>query len=592
VERSLTEIVNNYHKASDLKSLIKAAKSFSNLKNNEPDIPREYTKCNIWVLSNYSTQFIAASLPLALADKNIWANVQEAGYNEWEAVLFNTQHEATSSQTDLILLLLSSFELAFRRGSSPEALAKRIAEPILSGASKCVGRLIVALPEPLPEEHSSSSWAYKWRHNLVDSLKALLAETDVLFVDISPLIRKVGSKKWYAERYYINAKIPFNPNNTHFLVEYLSRFIRSTIAISCKLLITDLDDTLWAGTVGEEGWDNIDLDANGTGLSYLRLQRFLQGLKDSGVLLAIASKNELQNAMEVFQKRSEMILKASDFSALEINWKPKSEGIKNILRQMNLSTSGVVFIDDNPRERFEVKTAFPEIIVPELPAEHSDWIGALIDVGIFEGGISTEEGERRSEFYKEEGARQKGLKSAASLDTYLQNLEMTLFPLPIEKNYERVIELINKTNQFNVATRRHGRSEVAEMLNSGAMGICFKLKDRFGNYGIISVFLAVPCKKNCLRIDTWVMSCRAMGRTVESAILFYVLTKCKEEGVEKLIGEYIPTARNKPISSLYPSFSFKHIREVDNRVFSELDIITGLQTVKNPFVNIIYRAAS
>lgn len=578
----------HFNNVTDLPSLQKAISLFSTFRKENTAAPGGFSSCHIWILSNYSTQFVAGALPAALADKAIWGEVQETPFNQWEGVLYDKKHPAFQAGTDMVLLLLSSVELAFRGETDPKQVADRIVSAIRFQSVSSTAKLVLTLPEPLPEETSSISWAYEWRQHVIGHLKSGLADTDVLLLDIEPLIRSVGTAKWYADRFYITSKIPCHPNCLPALVTYLANVVRSLLVSPCKLIITDLDDTLWGKAVGDEGYDQVDLDAAGDGLSYLRLQRLLKSLHDRGVLLAIASRNDRETALSVFKKRPEMILRESDFSAIEINWDRKSHGIQKILGDLNLSTAGVLFLDDNPKERLEVLNAFPNLIVPELPENPIQRVPFLIASGWLEVIPSTREDKNRAKYYQEEKQREAVRQEVSGdPDAYLKQLEMTLSPLPIKENMDRVVELINKTNQFNLTTRRHGRGEISQIMEKRGMGFCFRLKDRFGDYGIISVILICPTPlADTFQIESWVMSCRAMGRTVEQVVLRFVLQKCNEHGIKKLIGEYIPTEKNKPVAELLSNLGFINERKEGQSTLSEILIAEGLNSVDKSYVTL------
>lgn len=546
----------------------------------------ELLMCKIWITSNFSTQFLTAALRPALAIRNILAEVNESGYNQWESVLHDPQHPIFQMKPDIILLLLSSMELAFRGDTTPEAVTERIFSAIQAAKRNGNARIVVTLPEPLQEEYLSNSWAYEWRRRICTSLHERVAPDDAVLVDMEPLIRRVGGDAWFSAKYYITAKFPFHPDHTHLYANTLADVVRGILSSPCKMIITDLDNTLWRGIVGEVGWENVDLDEGGKGHSFLRIQRFLKHLQRSGVLLAIVSKNQPEIALEVF-RRSEMILQEKDFIAKEINWERKSQNIRRILQRLNLSTAGVVFLDDSPVEREEVRSAIPNLIVPELPSEPAEWVPMLQQMGLFECGFSTLESVRRKQYYEEEHRRQAELDSIENYETFLRKLDIKLTPIEIAENRERVVELINKTNQFNLTTRRFGWSRIEEILSRGGLAFSYRLEDRFGDYGIISVVVLEVEEKNKFRIDTWVMSCRVMGRTVEHAILSHVLHELKQRGTAYLVGEFIPSPKNAPVASLYEKLGFQEKEPEGDSVFYEIEVALAAKERLNRYVTIV-----
>lgn len=561
--------------------------AFNIYRQTQQNAPAGYYSSNIWILSNFSTQFVASALPAALADKMVWAIVQETPYNQWEGVLYDKEHPIFHEGTDLIILMLSTMELAFRGESEPEHIAKRIASALTYHCLDKPIKVIMTLPEALPEEISPFSWVFEWREALINYLKQYLDTNKITLLDLEPLIRSVGADNWYGDRFYVNAKLPCHPNRLSDLIRYIANAIRAHIASPCKIVVTDLDYTLWGGAVGDEGYENVNLDAAGTGISYLRMQRFLKGLHEKGVLLAVASRNDPEAALDVFRKRPEMLLREDDFAAFEINWGPKSKSIINILKKLNLSATGVVFLDDNPKERLEVQTELPEISVLDLPQDPIHRISVLNESGLFEVLPITQEDRNRAKYYKHEKQRESTrAQTEGNPDAYLKRLQMTLIPVSLKDNMTRVVELINKTNQFNLTTRRHNQKAISAIIEEKGSGYCFRLKDRFGDYGIISVVLLKHRNTQEWIIDTWVMSCRAMGRHVEDAIMHYLITQCRDKGIKSLLGEYIRTKKNNPVENLLPTLGFDKKKESQGSRLFELSIKEDMDVLENKYIKL------
>lgn len=244
-------------------------------------------------------------------------------------------------------------------------------------------------------------------------------------------------------------------------------------------------------------------------------------------------------------------------------------------------------MDDSPVEREEVRSAIPNLIVPELPSEPAEWVPMLQQMGLFECGFSTLESVRRKQYYEEEYRRQAELDSIENYETFLRKLDIKLTPIEIAENRERVVELINKTNQFNLTTRRFGWSRIEEILSRGGLAFSYRFEDRFGDYGIISVVVLEVEEKNKFRIDTWVMSCRMMGRTVEHAILSHVLHELKQRGTAYLVGEFIPSPKNAPVASLYEKLGFQKKEPEGDSVFYEIEVASTAKERLNRYVTIV-----
>lgn len=560
---SILHALNEYRKVTDFLSFQKALRSFEHAVQNDPMAARTISiRCRVGILSNYSTQFIARGLKPALAIRGVWAEIYEAGYNHWESASLDYHDPLYAFRPDVVLLLLTSLDLAYAGEREPDAVANRIAHVAERIKERTHARVFLTLPEPLPDELSSASYAYGWRSRTIETLESLIKSIQIELFDLNPLIRSIGAGHWYSDQYYVTSKLPFHPKNTFAFVNFLAMRLSCESKSAVKLIIVDLDWTLWGGVVGDDGWENIDLDPRGSGIHFLRMQSFLKDLRSKGVLLAIVSKNSLEIAQEVFRKRSEMILKESDFICTKINWQRKSQNIQEILDELNLSTSGVVFIDDNAAERLEVTDSLPEIIVPDLPNDPEGRVPALLRSGLFDRVSVTEEGLKRQYFYEAERLRKQSLNKKKSFEEYLEDLKIRIYCAPIEKQQERVVELVQKTNQFNLTNRRMTWSQMESLLHQGGVGYCFRMEDRFGDYGFIAVVVLKKETSSTYLIELWVMSCRVMGRAVEKGIFAYIIRGLRESGVTEVIGEYIPSSKNGVVENLYVDLGFSLERNI------------------------------
>lgn len=550
--------------------------------------PSEHTSAGhtlrVAVLANFSTQFLTLGLKAALSSRGIRAQIYEAGYNQWEQDLLDPASGLYAFQPDAVLISLTSGLLAAGQ-TDDDALAARLADLIGMARSRIAAHMLVTLPEPLEEEADSATAAYTWRTALTQRYQAALTGKATL-IDLTPLILQAGAEVWYSTRYLINAKLPANPQTTAQHADYLARFLAPLAAQPVRLIITDLDDTMWSGIVGEVGWSNIDLDREGDGFCSLRYQRFLLGLYERGVLLAICSKNNPEDALAVFRNRPEMLLKENHFAAIQINWDLKSVNVAAILKSLNLTATGAVFIDDSPFERGEVQAAHPDIWVPAFPTDAADLVPTLTRSGRFSIPASTQDDLSRNAQYAQEKERQTAAASSATIDDYYRSLELKLTPRPLtEQNLQRATDLIGKTNQFNLTTRRYSRAELAAFANTPNTDVLtYSLSDRFGDYGQIAVVI-LRQDGTSVTIDTWLMSCRAMGRTVEKAIFRHLFDHARTRGATRICGAFIPTQKNAPVAKLYEELGFRkidHVGETVTYVYEDMNKTPG-----NAFVEIM-----
>jgi FkbH-like protein len=529
-----------------------------------------WPKIRLALTANYATQFLARAFPLALAARDLAADVYESPYNQWRAELLDPASPLHAFAPTHIVLALTSIDLAYGSLRGIDAIVESVVaavEAVLKSTEACV---LVMLPEPLADEVSDDSPAYVWRTAVCARLRESLTSPRGMLIDLEPLVRSTGAQAWFDDRFYDTAKLPFHPDRTAAVLGVVADAVAGAVAPRCKLVVVDLDNTLWGGNVGDDGCAGVDLDPAGKGRHFLRLQAFLAGLRDRGIVLAIASKNEPTAVKEVFAKRGEMILRWDDFAAAEIHWEPKSVSVSRILDRLGLSTAGIVFVDDNPVERAEVRRRFPDIAVPELPDDPAQRVPMLLRTGLFDRRLVTNVSRDRNRMYAENARREEALREAGDYDQFLRGLRMVMEASPLDEARERVIELIHKTNQFNLTTRRYNWAELTAAIHNG-FGRFYRLTDKFGDNGIISV-VAVARDGDDARIDLWLMSCRVLGRKVEDAILADVAARARAFGSRRLIGEYSATAKNALVCELYPRLGFTEIDRKCASVFYALPL--------------------
>jgi FkbH-like protein len=568
VSSEASGVIERYLRAKSLRELQDAVRDHSG---GDPGARVSATKIRLAITGNYSTQFLAKGFPLALAARSIDAEVYESAYNQWQLELIDPASPLYAFSPTHILVALTSIELAYSSGRTVDEAVTGIAAAVDAAMRSSSAHVFVTLPEPLVDEITDQSGAYVWRSLVIQGVRERLASLRVSLIDMDPLVRTIGSDRWFDDRFYDVAKLPFHPDATPRVLARLADAVAGVVRVGCKLVIVDLDDTLWGGRVGEDGWGGIELGAAGKGRHFLRLQSFLQSARAKGTVLAIASKNDLGAVKEVFNKRAEMMLRLDDFAAAEIHWEPKSVSVGRILSRLNLSTAGVMFIDDNPIERAEVAARYPDLAIPELPEDPAHRVPLLISTGLFDRRVVTGESALRHKMYAENEQREQALKDAGNIDEFLTRLEMVLEASSPQQSRERTLELIQKTNQFNLTTRRYNWEELAAVAREG-FAVCYRLKDKFGDNGIISVVVVKAESAAAARIELWLMSCRVLGRKVEEAILCDVAERAQAKGLRMLVGEYRPTGKNGMVSELYPRLGFKEVSRGPDAVSYELPL--------------------
>lgn len=550
--------ISGFDNAGNLSALNQAIHFYNRFPHSARKGVCEY-QARIALAANFSTQLLSKALELGLFRHSVAASIYEAPFDQWEIELLDENSELHCSKPDVIILMLSTLGLMFREGRDIQDLIARLKRVVLRAKEIAAAPVIVTIPEPIMEDSNPIGWGNCWQDKVKSALTAELAG-DCHLLNLEPVIRNAGSGRWYADRYWIMGKLPFHPNETPRLARYLTSYIRAVINPQVKLVITDLDETLWGGIVGEVGVEGVDLDAGGIGISYLRFQNFLLDLYNQGVLLAVCTKNNPSDAMQVFRKRPEMILTEKHFAAFEASWEPKFVMIRRILNQLALSPMGVAFLDDSPVERAEVKNFWPDITVPDLPRDPVEVVPTLIQSGLFICPTASGEDHNRQELYRTERRRQALQERIDTPAEFIASLKIVVDTEQVNaKTLDRVSQLINKTNQFNLTTRRHSRSDVVRFYKDEAT-YCFGtfVKDRFGHYGLTGLLIAIPAKadQTTYIIDTWLLSCRVIGRGVEHSMFKHLKRWLRDRKVNTLLGEFIPTTKNEPVKHLLSDLEF------------------------------------
>ena len=389
---------------------------------------------------------------------------------------------------------------------------------------------------------------------------ALFAQSERGFYvhDIDYLSAKIGLSNWYWPKYMLLYKLAVSPDALPELAKSVAGLITSILGQRKKVLVTDLDNTLWGGIVGDDGADGIVIGQDTPkGEAFCAYQTYLKQLAQTGVLLCVASKNEEQAAISGFSAKG-MVLTLSDFASVKANWNPKPDNIRQIARELNLGLDSFVFVDDNPAEREIVRTMLPEVTVIEAD-KPEQFVEALNSGGYFELAALSEEDTKRGELYRQNARRESEKDSFSDYTDYLLSLDMKgYFSGVNEKNAERLAQMAGKTNQFNLTTLRLSQGEILSYNQPDRLGLCARLTDKFGDNGIVTLLLG-SCSEDTLTIDLWLMSCRVFSRHLEWAVFDRLVAYCKGNNIQTITGRYIKTAKNQPVTNLYESLGFVHM---------------------------------
>ena len=396
---------------------------------------------------------------------------------------------------------------------------------------------------------------------LNDEVCEAAAGDGVRVLDVARTSQRDGIDAWFDVGRWLQGKLEIAPQAAPMYGDLAARILAAERGLSKKCLVLDLDNTLWGGVIGDDGIDGIVLgEGSAAGEAHLALQHYARQLKERGVILAVCSKNDVKIAEAAFRDHPEMALRRSDFAAFEANWDDKAQNLRAIAANLNIGVDALVFVDDNPIERARVRQSLPMVAVPEMPEDPALYVRCLAEAGYFEAVGFTAEDRGRAEASAANAEREALLGAAESMDDFLRGLGMTAVYGPFTAvDHARVVQLINKTNQFNTTTRRYAADEITRIMEEpDAVTLQFRLIDRIGDNGLVSTMILRPTEDDdeVLEIENWVMSCRVFGRELEFEAMNIAVEAAKERGARTLVADYIPTPKNDVISKLYPSLGF------------------------------------
>jgi FkbH-like protein len=566
--------------ALDLNQLTKLAKAIGKTrldgKSLEPLRP-----FRLAVLSNSTIDLIVPALVASAARHGIALEVIQPSYDQVAQEALTPDSKVNSSKPDAMLLALDYRALplklslgdadassatvqgvigylqALRDGIKTNSNAVCIFQTFAPPVETLFGSLDRALPGTL--------------RSLIDNInrelaKYVLASGDAL-LDVAGLAETVGLADWHDTQLWNMAKFSFSEELIPLYADHVARMVAAIRGKSGKVLILDLDNTVWGGVIGDDGLEGIKVaQGDAVGEAHLAVQRLALDLRQRGVVLAVSSKNTDEVARVPFEQHPEMLLKLDHIAVFQANWNDKATNIQVIAEELSLGLDAMVFLDDNPVERGLVRKLLPQVAVPELPDEPAYYARTLTAGGYFEAVAFAPEDLERSGYYQDNAKRATLQKQVGGVDAYLASLDMTITFQPFDATGRaRIVQLINKSNQYNLTTRRYTDPDVAAAENDPEVfTLQVRVADIFGDNGMISVVICRPGEAGVWDIDTWLMSCRVLGRKVEHMVLREVLEHARVAGIHKLTGTYRPTDRNKLVVHHYATLGFTKVGEQES----------------------------
>jgi FkbH-like protein len=556
----------------DLNQLTKLAKAIGTARKGERSLD-PLVPFRLAVLSNSTVDLIVPALVASAARHGIALEIIQPAYDQVAQEALTPDSRVNSAKPDAVLFALDYRALPLKLSLGDGASASQTVQGTIgylqslrdgiksNSNAVCIFQNFAAPVETL---FGSLDRALPGTlKNLIDGINRDLANMtigsgDVLF-DVAGVAETVGLANWHDPQLWNMAKFPFSDQMVPLYAEHVARLVAAIRGKSRKVLVLDLDNTVWGGVIGDDGLEGIKIaQGDAVGEAHLAVQRMALDLRSRGIVLAVSSKNTDEIARLPFEKHPEMLLKLDHIAVFQANWNDKATNIQAIAEELSVGLDSLVFVDDNPVERGLVRKLLPQVAVPELPEEPAYYARTLAAAGYFDAVAFAGEDLKRADFYQDNARRADLQRQVGGVDAYLASLDMTITFQPFDATGRaRIVQLINKSNQFNLTTRRYTDPEVlVAETDPEVFTLQVRLADIFGDNGMIGVVICRPAESGVWEIDTWLMSCRVLGRKVENMVLREILQHAREAGIGTLRGVFRPTERNKLVVDHYAKLGF------------------------------------
>lgn len=544
------------------------------------------TAFRIAIVGDSATQFLAAALKGYAASVGLCIEVLDTDYHQIDAQLLDESSETYAFKPDMLLLYMSS-EWLWQRFASGSMQNSSFAQSQCDDILTCWQRFHAMMPHAhimqtnfvqIPDAvfgnasaKINESFVYQLRELNVALQRAAAKAQEVSILDLDMLQSIYGRVNTVDSKMVMVAKAMLSLDILPTVAKQIVDVVKALKGQIKKCIILDLDNTLWGGVIGDDGMEGIELGELGGGAAFLYLQLWLKELKERGIILAVCSKNNEATAKEPFLKHPDMILKLEDISVFVANWQDKASNIRSIQQTLNIGMDSIVFIDDNAFERNAVRAQLADITVPELPEDPADYATYLQSLNLFEAMGFSAEDKQRTKQYQLEAERAASKSAFANYDEYLQSLDMAAACGPFDTfRTPRIAQLTQRSNQFNLRTVRYTQDDVTRLAHeNGVYTEWFELSDKYGDHGLISVVVLRKMDADTLFVDTLLMSCRVLKRGMEHFVFNKIAEICRKNGFKRVVGEYIPTAKNGMVSELYTQMGYAAMGS--NRFLMEAD---------------------
>ena len=551
---------------------------FLELKKNCKKSTEGFMKYRMALLGDSATQFISVAIKGMAWENRIDLNMFEADYDQIKAQILDPESELYAHKPQMVMIYMCS-ERLYERFCQTDINSRAVfAQEILKEItgywdvihSYCNSSILQCSFREI-DDRVFGNYAALTECSFYFQIKKLnylmyeaMQKTNNIFnLSLDSLFAKYGENLVFSTKMYYSAKMTLSEEILPIVAKQVVDIVKATMGQIRKCIICDLDNTLWGGVIGDDGLDRIEIGEYRKGRVFNDIQYWLRELRNRGILLVVCSKNELDAATLPFKEHPEMILKMEDFAMFVANWENKADNVKKIIQELNLGADSFVFFDDNKFERENVKSFIPEVTVPELPERPEQFLVTLKELNLFETITYSEEDLHRSNQYRTEVTRKEAMTKYSNYEDYLASLEMKAEVKPFDEFFlPRIAQLTQRSNQFNLRTIRYTELELVQLMeDSKYITQYYTLKDKYGDYGVVSVVILERQDADNLFIHEWLMSCRVLKKGLEEFIVNKMVAVAKENGYKILFGEYIKTPKNQMVKNLYDNMGFTNIKD-------------------------------
>ena len=535
-------------------------------------------RIRIAILSSFTINGLEESLRVKLHEKKIDCITYVGGYNQFNQEILDTSSKLYKFSPDITFLILDTRSMLGNLFHEPYSISSSERKKIFdekfndlknlvdSFANQTKSKLVITnfdIPSYSPYGifetkaidglHSSIK---KLNENLIDQF---LKNDSVYVFDFNSFVKQYGEKNIFDTKQFLFGDIKISLDYIPNLADEFTGYIFALLGLTKRCIVLDLDNTLWGGIVGEDGYDGSKLGASPQGNSFTEFQKYLLSLHQRGILLAINSKNNPDDALDVIMNHPDMILRKEHFACMKINWNDKVSNMIDIAKELNFGLDYLVYFDDDPVNRDFMKSSLPDVLTVELPNDPSQYATILKNMKEFNVLKITDEDAKRGQIYMQQKNRQEFERNVTNLNDFLKQLKLKVVIKIADKfSIPRISQLTLKTNQFNLTTKRYQEEDIKNFVEDKNIEVGYaQVEDKFGDNGITSVFILNKKNPKEWHLDTFLLSCRIMGRDIAKCIMSHIISKAKKDGVVIIKANYLPTKKNKPIEDFLPDCGFQ-----------------------------------